>query len=132
MKETLEKLAALKQEIQKLGNTLQQEFRSELKQLFVDNPGLQRIEMTVGNHEFNDGSPTRFWIGYEEPTIIVDGKAYGVYAEDNYDDDELGGEEHPIIDAITTLFESVSYYHEDLFGDEYESMTIERSEILNK
>ena len=66
LKETLKKIEDLNEQLYKVKNQLVTEFKSELKKIFVDNPTLDRVEMYVNNHEFNDGDATSFYIGYDK------------------------------------------------------------------
>ena len=73
MKDTLSKLEDLNRQRKEIIDRLQDEFNDALKQVFVDNPTLEKINMYVNNHEFNDGDATSFYIGWEDMTITVDG-----------------------------------------------------------
>ena len=73
MKDTLSKLEDLNRQRKEIIDRLQDEFNDALKQVFVDNPKLESIDMYVNNHEFNDGDATSFYIGWEDMTITVDG-----------------------------------------------------------
>lgn len=123
MKDTLKKLEELNTQRSVVIKQLEQEFNSALKQVFVDNPKLERISMYVNNHEFNDGDATSFYIGWEDMTITVDGfdidRQYGSKKTD------------PLLDNLIELFGQVEDIHENMYGDAYESLTIEREEILN-
>lgn len=122
MKDTLKKLEELNTQRSVIIKQLEQEFNSALKQVFVDNPKLERISMYVNNHEFNDGDATSFYIGWEDMTITVDG---------NDIERQYGSEKtNPLLDNIIELFGQVQDIHENMYGDAYESLTIEREEIL--
>ena len=122
MKDTLKKLEEINTQYRVVIKQLEQEFNATLKQVFVDNPKLERISMYVNNHEFNDGDATSFYIGWEDMTITVDG---------NDIERQCGSKKtDPLLDSIIELFGQVQDIHENLYGDEYESLTIEREEIL--
>ena len=126
MKDTLKKLAELQNQRRDIINQLKVEFNEALKQVFVDNPKLEQISMYVNNHEFNDGDATSFYIGWEDMTISVDGEEI----EREWDRNTKAYVEHPLLNNLIELFGQVQDIHENLYGDEYESLTIEREEIL--
>ena len=72
MKESLKKIEELKNQLNAVKSELQKEFKDELKKIFVDNPTLDSIEMSLNNHEFNDGDATSFYIGYEDMNLMID------------------------------------------------------------
>lgn len=74
MKESLKKIEELKNQLNTVKSELQKEFKAELKKIFVDNPTLDSIEMSLNNHEFNDGDATSFYIGYEDMNLMIDGE----------------------------------------------------------
>lgn len=126
MKDTLKKLANLETQRREIIDQLVEEFNSALKQVFVDNPKLERISMYVNNHEFNDGDATTFYIGWEDMTITVDGDEI----EREWDSKTQAYIENPLLDNLIELFGQVQDIHEDIYGDAYENLTIEREEIL--
>ena len=127
MKDTLKKLEELNTQRRVLVKQLEQEFNSSLKQVFVDNPKLEQISMYVNNHEFNDGDATSFYIGWEDMTISVDGEEI----EREWDRNTNAYVEHPLLNNLIELFGQVQDIHEDIYGDAYENLTIDREEILN-
>lgn len=127
MKDTLKKLEELNTQRRVLVKQLEQEFNSALKQVFIDNPKLEQIRMYVNNHEFNDGNATSFYIGWEDMTISVDGEEI----EREWDSNTKAYVEHPLLNNLIELFGQVQDVHEDIYGDVYESLTIDREEILN-
>lgn len=127
MKDTLKKLEELNTQRRVLVKQLEQEFNSALKQMFVDNPKLEQISMYVNNHEFNDGDATSFYIGWEDMTISVDGEEI----QREWDSNTKAYVEHPLLNNLIELFGQVQDIHEDIYGDAYESLTIDREEILN-
>lgn len=127
MKDTLKKLEELNTQRRVLVKQLEQEFNSSLKQVFVDNPKLEQISMYVNNHEFNDGDATSFYIGWEDMTISVDGEEI----QREWDRNTKAYVEHPLLNNLIELFGQVQDIHEDIYGDAYENLTIDREEILN-
>ena len=126
MKDTLSKLEDLNRQRKEIIDRLQDEFNDALKQVFVDNPTLEKINMYVNNHEFNDGDATSFYIGWEDMTITVDGVE--VQREWNRKTKEYVS--NPILENLIELFGQVQDIHENIYGDAYENLTIEREEIL--
>lgn len=122
MKDTLSKLADLNRQRKEIIDRLQDEFNGALKQVFVDNPTLEKINMSVNNHEFNDGDATSFYIGWEDMTITVDGEEISR--------DWNKGSNNPLVNNVAELFEQVQGIHENIYGDAYGEITIEREEIL--
>lgn len=122
MKDTLKKLAELENQRSSVIDQLTKEFNEALKQVFVDNPKLEKISMHVNNHEFNDGDATSFYIGWEDMTITVDGEEISR--------DWNKGSNNPLVNNVAELFEQVQSIHENIYGDAYGEITIEREEIL--
>jgi hypothetical protein len=127
MKDTIKKLEELNTQRYKIINQLEKEFNSTLKQVFVDNPTLEKIDMYINNHEFNDGNATSFCIGWEDMTITVDGDEM----QREWDSKTKKYVSNPILENLIDLFGQVEDIHEDIYGDEYENLTIDREEILN-
>jgi len=126
MKDTLSKLADLNRQRKEIIDRLQDEFNDALKQVFVDNPTLEQINMSVNNHEFNDGDATSFYIGWEDMTITVD----GVEMQREWDRTTKNYVANPILESLIELFGQVQDIHENIYGDAYEDLTIDREEIL--
>lgn len=126
MKDTLKKLANLETQRREIIDQLVKEFNATLKQVFVDNPKLERISMYVNNHEFNDGDATTFYIGWEDMTITVDGEEI----QREWDSKTKEYNENPLLDNLIELFGQVESLHEDIYGEAYGDLTIEREEIL--
>ena len=122
MKKTLKKLADLENQRRAVIDQLSKEFNEALKQVFVDNPKLEKINMYVNNHEFNDGDATSFHLGWEDMTITVDGEEISR--------DWNRGSDNPLVNNVAELFEQVQGIHENIYGDAYGELTIEREEIL--
>lgn len=122
MKDTLKKLAELENQRSSVIDQLSKEFNEALKQVFVDNPKLEKISMYVNNHEFNDGDATSFYLGWEDLTITVDGEEISR--------DWNKGSNDPLVNNVAELFEQVQGIHENIYGDAYGELTIEREEIL--
>jgi hypothetical protein len=126
MKDTLNKLEDLNRQRKEIIDRLQDEFNDALKQVFVDNPTLEKINMSVNNHEFNDGDATSFYIGWEDMTITVD----GVEMQREWDRTTKNYVSNPILENLIELFGQVQDIHENIYGDAYEDLTIDREEIL--
>jgi hypothetical protein len=126
MKESLKKIEELKNQLNAVKSELQKEFKAELKKIFVDNPTLDSVEMYINNHEFNDGDATSFYIGYEDLKIVVEGEE----VEREWDNKTKEYVENPLIESLIKLFGDVECIHEDLYGDEYEHLSIIREEVL--
>jgi hypothetical protein len=126
MKDTIKKLEELNTQRYKIINQLEKEFNSTLKQVFVDNPTLEKIDIYINNHEFNDGNATSFHIGWEDMTITVDGDEM----QREWDSKTKKYVSNPILENLIDLFGQVQDIHEDIYGDEYENLTIDREEIL--
>jgi len=126
MKESLKKIEELKNQLNAVKSELQKEFKAKLKKIFVDNPTLDSVEMYINNHEFNDGDATLFYIGYEDLKIVVEGEE----VEREWDNKTKEYVENPLIEPLIELFGDVQCIHEDLYGDEYEHLSITREEVL--
>lgn len=126
MKDTLKKLEELNIHRRDIIDQLIKEFNATLKQVFVDNPKLERISMYVNNHEFNDGDATSFYLGWEDMTITVDGQEI----EREWDSKTKEYIENPLLNNLIELFGQVQDIHEDIYGDAYENLTIEREELV--
>ena len=126
MKDTLKKLTDLENQRREVIHQITKEFNEALKQVFVDNPKLESINMSVNNHEFNDGDATSFYIGWEDMTITVD----GVEVQRKWNSKTKEYVSNPILENLTELFGQVQDIHENIYGYEYENLTIEREEIL--
>ena len=122
MKDTLKKLAELENQRREVIDQLSKEFNETLKQVFVDNPKLEKINMYVNNHEFNDGDATSFYLGWEDMTVTIDGEEISR--------DWNKGSNNPVVNNVAELFEQVQGIHENIYGDAYGELTIEREEIL--
>jgi len=127
MKESLKKIEELKNQLNAVKSELQNEFKAELKKIFVDNPTLDSIEMYLNNHEFNDGDATSFYIGYEDLKIVVEGEE----VEREWDNATKEYNPNPVLESLIELFGDVHCIHEDLYGDEYEHLSITREDVLN-
>jgi hypothetical protein len=127
MKDTIKKLEELNTQRYKIINQLEKEFNSTLKQVFVDNPTLEKIDIYINNHEFNDGGATSFYIGYEDLKIVVEGEE----VEREWDNKTKEYVENPLLESLIELFGDTQCIHEDLYGDEYEHLSITREDVLN-
>ena len=128
MKESLKKIEELKNQLNAVKSELQKEFKAELKKIFVDNPTLDSIEMYLNNHEFNDGGATSFYIGYEDMRLVIEGEDEDVERE--WDNATTEYKSNPLLESLIELFGDTQCIHEDMYGDGYEHLSIEREEIL--
>ena len=126
MKESLKKIEKLNEQLRAVKTELTNEFKVELKKIFVDNPTLDSVEMYLNNHEFNDGDATSFYIGYEDLKIVVEGEE----VERDWDSETKEYKSNPVIDSLIQLFGDVQCIHEDLYGDEWEHLSITREDVL--
>ena len=126
MKESLKKIEELKNQLNTVKSELQKEFKAELKKIFVDNPTLDSIEMYLNNHEFNDGDATSFYIGYEDMNLMIDGEE----VEREWDNATKEYKPNPVLESLIELFGDTQCIHEDLYGDEWEHLSITREEVL--
>ena len=127
MKESLKKIEELKNQLNAVKSELQKEFKDELKKIFVDNPTLDSIEMSLNNHEFNDGDATSFYIGYEDMNLMIDGEE----VEREWDNATKEYKPNPLLESLIELFGDTQCIHEDLYGDEWEHLSITREDVLN-
>ena len=128
MKESLKKIEELKNQLNAVKSELQNEFKAELKKIFVANPTLDSIEMYLNNHEFNDGGATSFYIGYEDMRLVIEGEDEDVERE--WDNATKEYKPNPLLESLIELFGDTQCIHEDLYGDEYEHLSIIREEVL--
>lgn len=126
MKESLKKIEELKNQLNAVKSELQNEFKAELKKIFVDNPTLDSIEMSLNNHEFNDGDATSFYIGYEDMNLMIDGEE----VEREWDNATKEYKPNPLLESLIELFGDTQCIHEDLYGDEWEHLSITREDVL--
>jgi hypothetical protein len=126
MKESLKKIEELKNQLNTVKSELQKEFKAELKKIFVANPTLDSIEMYLNNHEFNDGDATSFYIGYEDMNLMIDGEE----VEREWDNATKEYKPNPLLESLIELFGDTQCIHEDLYGDEWEHLSITREDVL--
>jgi len=126
MKETLKKIAKLNDQLNEVKSELQKEFKAELKKIFVANPKLDSVEMYLNNHEFNDGDATSFYIGYEDMRLVIEGED----VEREWDNATKDYKANPLLKSLVQLFGDTQCIHEDLYGDEWEHLSITREEVL--
>jgi len=126
MKESLKKIEELKNQLNTVKSELQKEFKAELKKIFVSNPTLDSIEMYLNNHEFNDGDATSFYIGYEDMNLMIDGEE----VEREWDNATKEYKPNPLLESLIELFGDTQCIHEDLYGDEWEHLSITREDVL--
>lgn len=126
MKESLKKIEELNHQLNAVKTELTNEFKAELKKIFVDNPTLDSVEMYLNNHEFNDGDATSFYLGYEDLKIVVEGED----VEREWDNVTKDYKANPLLESLINLFGDTQCIHEDLYGDGYEHLSITREEVL--
>jgi len=126
MKESLKKIAKLNDQLNEVKSELQKEFKAELKKIFVANPKLDSVEMYLNNHEFNDGDATSFYIGYEDMRLVIEGED----VEREWDNATKDYKANPLLKSLVQLFGDTQCIHEDLYGDEWEHLSITREEVL--
>jgi len=126
MKETLKKIAKLNDQLNEVKSELQKEFKADLKKIFVANPKLDSVEMYLNNHEFNDGDATSFYIGYEDMRLVIEGED----VEREWDNATKDYKANPLLKSLVQLFGDTQCIHEDLYGDEWEHLSITREEVL--
>ncbi len=126
MKESLKKIEELKNQLNTVKSELTNEFKAELKKIFVDNPTLDSIEMSLNNHEFNDGDATSFYIGYEDMNLMIDGEE----VEREWDNATKDYKANPLLESLIQLFGDTQCIHEDMYGDEWEHLSITREDVL--
>jgi len=126
MKETLKKIAKLNDQLNEVKSELQKEFKAELKKIFVANPKLDSVEMYLNNHEFNDGDATSFYIGYEDMRLVIEGED----VEREWDNATKDYKANQLLESLIELFGEVQCIHEDMYGDEWEHLSITREEVL--
>jgi len=126
MKETLKKIAKLNDQLNEVKSELQKEFKAELKKIFVANPKLDSVEMYLNNHEFNDGDATSFYIGYEDMRLVIEGED----VEREWDNATKDYKANPLLKSLVQLFGDTQCIHEDLYGDEWEHLSITREDVL--
>jgi len=126
MKASLKKIEELNEQLFSAKSELQKEFKVELKKIFVDNPTLDSIEMYLNNHEFNDGGATSFYIGYEDMNLMIDGEE----VEREWDNATKEYKPNPLLESLIELFGDTQCIHEDLYGDEWEHLSITREDVL--
>lgn len=128
MKNTIARINELNNQLRDAKKALENEFWIELKNIFDNNPKLESISMYVNNHEFNDGDATTFYLGYDDMTITVDDEEVGR----EWDSKTKEYVSNPTLDSLIELFENTQDIHEDMFSGEYENMTIDRDDVLNR
>ena len=126
MKETLKKIAKLNDQLNEVKSELQKEFKAELKKIFVANPKLDSVEMYLNNHEFNDGDATSFYIGYEDMRLVIEGED----VEREWDNATKDYKANQLLESLIELFGEVQCIHEDMYGDEWEHLSITREDVL--
>jgi len=128
MKNIINKIEQLNEQLRTAETELVVEFRKTLQKVFNDHPDLEEISMYVNNHEFNDGDATSFYLGYEDMTITINGEEI----ERAWDTNIKGYVKHEILDTLIELFENTQSVHERTFGNESGSMSLDRDTVLDK
>jgi hypothetical protein len=128
MKNIINKIEQLNEQLHTAETELVVEFRKALQKVFNDHPDLEEISMYVNNHEFNDGDATSFYLGYEDMTVTINGEE----VERRWDSKIKGYVKNEILDTLIELFANTQSVHERTFGGEYESMNLDRNTVLSK
>lgn len=128
MKNTIARINELNNQLRDAEKALENEFWIELKSIFNNNPKLESVSMYVNNHEFNDGDATSFYLGYEDMTITVDGEE----VSREWDSKTKEYVSNPTLDGLIELFENTQHIHENMFSGEYDNLTIDRDDVLNR
>lgn len=133
--ENVNKLTEQYKIVNEIENEAIAEFRSNLAQLFEDNPTLLQFKIRINNHEFNDGDATSFSIYYEDVEVTdADGN---IFERNDYgSSDPDRNRSNPLVNAVYDLFSTydTGNLHERLFGDEYDYIEVSRhnaKEYLN-
>lgn len=124
-KETaIQALKQLQQEIAEKKKSLRPMFETGLAELFQKHPLVKRLEISVNNHEFNDGEATYFGLYHDDMTVYFsDGIKLG-----SYNEEEGATKQHVAVrDEFVKFFGEfdVDGFYETIYGDAYESLTFE-------
>lgn len=127
--EIITELEVFHTKLEELAKKAQGEFYENLKQLFVDHPELNEIEMRINNHEFNDGDPTKFSLYYED--LSVTDKDGNEYERESYGESSEKSQNQPLIKAVYELFATydVGDLYEHAFGHEWGGLRITRDYV---
>lgn len=119
----IQALKDLQKEILEKKKSLRPLFEDGLLALFQKHPVVKSLEVSINNHEFNDGDATYFGFHYEDMTVnFSDGVVISPH------DENVGSpsKEHEAArDEFVKFFEEfdVDGFYETLYGDAYESLT---------
>jgi hypothetical protein len=123
----------LNKQIFDLKSKIKNSFHDDLKSLVLENKDkFDRIEITVNNHEFNDGDATRFSLYYDDMVLVyLDEQGEEVEQRGKYGD--INSPEMEVIrQKFVELFSvyDVDDIYESIYGDEYGRITIESKEYV--
>lgn len=113
--------------IKTLKTEIKETFNAALKQVFIDYPGLSKIEMRVNNHEFNDGDPTYFSLYIDGMEVTVNKNVF----KSEFDTKLKKYIRPEPLDSLYNLFAQTQDYHEDMFSDQIDCFTLTRKDILS-
>lgn len=105
----------IKNRIKEQQNELAAVFESGLEELFKKYSNVERIVISINNHEFNDGEATYFGLHYEDLTIILkDGTEVPSFGENT--------ENEKIRKEFAMFFEEfdVEDFYEKLYSESYD------------
>lgn len=108
VKEYNEKVKDLNSEKQALYEELEVEFNKEIKEWRIENPQYISASAYVNNHEFNDGSATRFYCGVADE--------WNVETKDSEDTIESP--------KFVKNYDSINGFWEYMYGDECDSIDL--------
>ena len=122
-----QELSQLNLQIQNLRERTKVNFKSDLKDLLEEYKGkFDRLDISLNNHEFNDGDATYFGLHYEDMTLVYSDELGNEIEQSSY-----GDKDNPDMESIrmkfVELFKAydIADLYESLYGDDYESITIE-------
>lgn len=122
-KTAIQALKQLQQEIIEKKKSLRPLFEDGLLELFKKHPTVKSLEVSINNHEFNDGEATYFGVHYEYMTVhFSDGIELSSYDERVLPQHEAARDE--FVAAFSEF--DVDGFYETLYGDAYESLTFKR------
>lgn len=124
-KETaIQALKDLQKEILEKKKSLRPLFEDGLQELFAKHPLVKSLEVSVNNHEFNDGEPTYFSLYHEDMTVrFSDDLELSSYDEEGKATKQQVAAREEFVEFFGEF--DVDGFYEHLYGDAYESLTFE-------
>lgn len=119
-------IATHQAQIEALKNGMKTTFKLDLQDLLEKHRGkFDSIQLSVNNHEFNDGDQTYFSVHYEDMTLVYSDELGNEYEQTSYGDVDKP-EMETIREEFISLFKTydVDGFYESLYGDTYESFEI--------